>query len=88
MDARHKIRCESCGMPTGPGIYGTGADGTPNEEYCKLCYQNGAFTEPELTLDEMIKKSIHHMMIERKFEEEGAEVMARAVIPNLKRWRK
>ena len=86
--AHAKDRCESCAMPIGPGLYGTNANGTDNQDYCKFCYQNGVFTEPELTLEEMIKKSIHHMMVERQFQEERAEVMARAVIPNLKRWRK
>lgn len=83
-----KDRCESCAMPIGPGSYGTNADGSANEDYCNYCFKDGGFTEPGLSLEEMIRKSIHHMMVERKFEEERAEVMARAVIPNLKRWRK
>ena len=82
-----EIRCQSCGMPLGEGAFGTNADGTPNNDYCKLCYANGAFAEPTLTMDQMIKKSVRHMMTALKFEEERAEVLANAVIPTLKRWR-
>jgi hypothetical protein len=82
-----EARCQSCGMPLTPEFFGTNANGTPNADYCKFCYVNGAFVEPDLTLDAMIKKSVRQMMDELKFEEERAEVMANAVIPSLKRWR-
>ena len=35
---------------------GTEKDGTPSQKYCTYCYQNGAFTEPDLTFETMIKK--------------------------------
>jgi radical SAM superfamily enzyme len=86
-DHNNHARCQSCGMPLGEGFYGTNADGSKNEEYCKMCFENGAFTEPDLKLQEMIKKSVRHMMNHLKMEEEQAEVMANAMIPPLKRWR-
>lgn len=81
-------RCQSCGMPLGaPGGYGTEADGSENHEYCKFCYQNGAFTMPDLDLEGAVKASVDYMVHSMKMEEEQAEVMSRAVIPSLKRWR-
>ena len=32
---------------------GTNADGIKSSEYCSKCYQNGKFTNPDMTLDEM-----------------------------------
>jgi hypothetical protein len=88
MEKREKeMRCQSCGMPLSSEFFGTEADGSSNQDYCKLCYLNGSFTEPDINIDGMIKKSIRHMMDSLKFEEEQAEVMANAVIPSLKRWR-
>ena len=46
--------CQSCGMPlTATGDRGTEGDGTPSACYCRYCYQNGAFTEPEATIETM-----------------------------------
>jgi hypothetical protein len=81
-----KIRCQSCGMPLGEGFYGTNADGTQNEEYCKFCFQKGAFTEPELNLHGMIKKSVRYMTEELALSVEKAREMSLNLIPRLKRW--
>lgn len=47
--------CQSCGMPLkkDPNKGGTEADGSKNTKYCGYCYVNGAFTEPNLTAEEM-----------------------------------
>ncbi len=75
-------------MPLGEGVFGTNADGTQNQEYCTFCFQNGAFTEPNLTVDQMIAESVKHMTTKLSFSSEKAEEMSRAVIPTLKRWMK
>ena len=47
--------CQCCGMPLDkPEDAGTEADGTLSGEYCRYCYQNGAFTAPEATMEDMI----------------------------------
>lgn len=66
---------------------GTNADGTPKEDYCQFCFQKGAFTEPELTLEEMVEKSIHFMSTNLGYAKEEAERLSREVIPGLRRWR-
>ena len=49
--------CQSCGMPLEKDEHcGTNTDGSKNEEYCTYCFQEGAFTQPDVTLDDMINK--------------------------------
>ena len=50
------VYCNSCGKPMVKGDYGTNKDHTENRDYCNECYQNGEFTEPDITLEEMIEK--------------------------------
>jgi hypothetical protein len=82
-------RCQSCGMPLGSaGFYGTNADGSDAMEYCRFCFQQGAFVEPELTVDEMVDRSIEYMTNSMKFDKAEAEALSKGVIPGLKRWQK
>lgn len=83
-----KPRCQSCGMPLGVGFYGTNADGTASNEYCKFCFEEGNFREPNLTLDQMIGRSVANMVDDLNFEQNAAEELAQKVIPTLKRWKK
>ena len=55
--------CQCCGMPMGDTdeLYGTNADGSKNEEYCKYCFENGAFTFHG-TMEEMIEVCVPHMV--------------------------
>lgn len=67
-------------------FFGTNADGTIVKEYCRFCFSLGKFSEPELTLDDMLKKSIGHMTRVLQFPEAKAKEMAQKIIPQLKRW--
>ena len=83
--------CQCCAMPLDrPEDRGTEAGGALSEDYCRYCYQNGAFTAPEATMDDIIAFNL-------KFNEENghpfgprdqAEKMMRGWFPTLKRWRK
>ena len=73
-------------MPLDDGYYGTNSDGKENFLYCKFCYRHGQFTEPNLTLDQMIQKSVTHMMDELQMEEPRARELVTTLIPTLKRW--
>lgn len=90
-----KLRCQSCGQPlaafksqTGEtkSNFSTDAKGAVVEEYCDSCYRLGSFMEPDLTLDQMLERSIKKMERELGVSEEQAQVMANALIPQLKRW--
>jgi hypothetical protein len=76
-------------MPLGaPGYYGSEADGSENKEYCTFCYQNGAFMQPEQTLEGMVDASVRYMTATLKFEEAKARELSMQVLPGLKRWKR
>ena len=54
--------CNSCGRPIVKKDYGTNEDGSPNPDYCIDCFQDGEFTEPDITLNEMIIRKSKEMM--------------------------
>lgn len=86
-----KQRCQSCGMPLGifegQDNFGTDSHGSKSQEYCMFCYKDGAFTNPGLTLDEMISMSVQFMTTELKYSEQRAKELSNSVIPNLRRWK-
>lgn len=80
-------RCQSCGMPLEEaGFYGTEKDGSQANEYCKFCYQYGAYTEEDLSLEQMIERSVAYMTTQLGFEEAKAREASQNIIPRLKRW--
>ncbi len=91
-----KIRCQSCGMPLGEfevqgkkeDNFGTDHDHSKTKEFCKFCFQNGEFTDPNLTLQGMIDRSVHFMAKNLKFTTQEATELSESVIPKLKRWKK
>jgi len=84
-----KQRCQSCGTPlsTESTNFGTDEEGSPVSEYCTFCYQNGAFTNPNQSLDEMIASSVENMRGDLGMPVDRATQLANNVIPSLKRWR-
>jgi hypothetical protein len=65
---------------------GTTADGSLTTEYCSHCYRQGAFTQPNITVEEMTAlvegklRSIHFpAFLARRFAKD---------VPTLGRWRK
>jgi len=81
--------CESCGMPMGETneMYGTETSGDKSVDYCKFCYDNGAFTNPNTTLEEQIAAVAALMVKDFGFSQEDAMEQCKAGIPTLKRWR-
>ncbi|AET60193.1 zinc ribbon domain-containing protein [Paenibacillus terrae] len=79
--------CQSCGMPLEhEEQYGTDAQQAKTDEYCKYCYKEGAFVQPELTMDDMIRQCVP-ILAEQGMQEEEAVVMMHSYLPSLKRWR-
>lgn len=63
---------------------GTNADGSKSTLYCSHCYQNGAFTQPDCTVEQMVGRVSDKMrsmripsFLIRYFVKD---------IPTLKRW--
>lgn len=81
--------CQSCGMPMNkPEDFGTNADDSKNEEYCKFCYQDSKFTNPNMTMEQMIDKVTGIMAKMQGMPEDRANEIAKEFIPKLKRWQK
>jgi len=86
MEAVYK-NCQSCGMPLKRDAQGGGtqADGTRSLMYCSHCYQDGKFTQPDITMDEMKAR------VKGKLKEFGIPGILSGVftrnIPKLVRWK-
>lgn len=78
--------CQSCGMPfkNDPKGGGTNADGTKNNMYCSYCFENGEFTQPNITVDEM------KALVQEKTQEMGFPKFIAWFftlgLPRLERW--
>lgn len=79
--------CQSCGMMfTGPGQHGHEADGSETEDFCRWCYEGGAYTY-EATMDEMIEDCAPRMAEAMGWTVDEATSLLGAVLPGLERWR-
>jgi hypothetical protein len=84
---REKI-CQSCGMPLKVEYdYGTNSDGSKSSEYCIHCFQDGGFTDDDISLQGKIEKNVAFAKT-RGFTESDARRMANEILPRLKRWKK
>ena len=69
------------------GDYGTNKDQSENKDYCYECYQNGEFTEPDITLEEMITRNVKRMMEKNpRADETMFTGLLLQMLPPLKRW--
>ena len=80
--------CQSCGMPLSKdeGQGGTEKDGSKSQDYCSNCYQNGKFTLPDLTVEQM-QERVKGKMQEMHIPGFLANYFTKD-IPTLKRWAK
>lgn len=85
--------CQSCGMPLAEDAdCGANADGNINFDYCKYCFDNGAFTG-NFTMDEMAEYCSQFV---EEFNKHTGQNLSREAYKNLlldfypilKRWRK
>ena len=78
--------CQSCGMPLSRDAMGGGteADGRKTTEYCSHCYRNGAFTDPDLTADQMMAR-VRGRLEELKIPPKVVDHLT-GQIPTLRRW--
>ncbi len=81
-----QLYCQSCGMPLSDGILGHEGDGTPNEDYCQWCYNDGGFLT-DCTMEEMLETCVG-IMKEQGMPEEAARSHMTEILPKLSRWKK
>ena len=72
-------------MSKDPEKGGTNADKSKSTMYCSYCYQEGAFTQPDFTVDEM-KQFCKQKMKEMGFPGFLAGFFTMG-IPRLERWK-
>ena len=65
-------------------MLGTERDGTKNQEYCKYCYRQGAFVNPDMTLGQMSS----FITTKMKSMNMNEDIIQKAVssLPYLNRW--
>ncbi len=80
-------QCQSCGMPfKKEDQRGLEKDGTRSAMYCSLCYKDGEFINPDMTLQQM-QELVDDVL---KNEMKSGRIfrwMAKKQIPTLKRWK-
>jgi len=82
-------QCQSCGMPlqtvAAGDCRGTETDGSVSDTWCTLCYRNGAFIDPNCTLEQM------QQIVDDALREKGSNAafrwLAKKQIPRLERWK-
>ena len=80
--------CQSCSMPLAkPEDFGTDVAGFRVNDYCRHCFVNGAFTEPQITMEAMTDRCVGIMAAQGIMPEAQARALLKDVLPKLKRWR-
>lgn len=79
--------CQSCGLPFNEEhahFIGIEPDGS-RSIYCTICYKDGKFTVPNISMEEMIELIVP--ILGKAIGEEEARKEMTALLPTLKRWR-
>ena len=86
LGAPRQLICQCCGMPlTDDDAVSREPDGTFNEDYCKWCYTDGAFTYT--SQEQLIAFCAEHMASDA-WPKEQVRAHMQAVVPELKHWKK
>ena len=80
--------CQSCSMPlTRPEEFGSDTSGYRVNDYCRHCYMGGSFTDPDVTMEQMIDRCVSIMARRNIMPEAKARELLDRVMPCMKRWR-
>lgn len=81
--------CQSCGMPIkNPTDFGREKSGVIKVDYCRHCYDRGAFTDPDMTFEKMVDFVAQAMMESKKdMPVDVAQAGARDILSELRRWK-
>ena len=66
--------------------FGTDVDGQRINDYCHFCFDHGCFTDPALTVDRMMERSVDFLTRQTFMAEAEARAWVGSRIPTLKRW--
>jgi hypothetical protein len=79
--------CQSCGLPFNEEhtqFMQKEPDGNTSL-YCTLCYKDGQFLAPEVSMEEMIESIVP--ILGKSIGEDTARKEMKALFPTLKRWK-
>ena len=85
LGAPRRLICQCCGMPLEDAAISREPDGTFNEDYCKWCYADGAFTYQ--SMDALIDFCAGHMANDA-FPPEQVRAYLQSLLPTLKHWQR
>ena len=85
LGAPRRLICQCCGMPLEDAAISREPDGTFNEDYCKWCYADGAFTYQ--SMDALIDFCTGHMANDA-FPPEQVRAYLQSLLPTLKHWQR
>ena len=80
--------CQSCGMPFDEShrvFIAKEANGS-DSIFCTYCYNNGAFIDPNATVEDMIEMGVPYLA--EKVGEQAAREQLSQFVPTLARWQK
>lgn len=80
------LTCQCCGLPFPPVMRGSNRDQSKNNDYCFDCFENGEFTDHQLTIQDMEKKLLTMARHRDEISIEEAHQTIR-ILPDLKRWK-
>lgn len=79
--------CQSCGMPMRAAAdFGTLSNGTKSNDYCRFCFVDGGFIEPNITMQAMVDKCAEILAHRGGMSGPQARALMAESIPRLKRW--
>ena len=79
--------CQSCGITImNRDEFGREKNGVIRVDYCKYCYDKGAFAEPEITFEQMVEKVAAAMKTNKNVSDEAAMESAKKALDGLRRW--
>jgi hypothetical protein len=82
----HVHFCQSCGMPlTTEETKGTETNGLKTNDYCRYCYEDSHFKNPNMNLEEM-KNTVKKHMEKKKLPPYMVQ-KALNILPALTRWK-
>lgn len=86
---RQDLNCESCGFNMRRNSdFGTTSDGEMTEQYCSVCYEDGAFRHPASSVDEFISAAVEDFATARKQSTGKLKLQMKKDLPKLARWKK
>ena len=81
--------CQSCSRPFDTAAdAGTNADGSRSLDYCSCCLQAGQWTEPDVSMQDLIERCIDVWITHNLASCADAKSHFTALFPTLKRWRR